>query len=64
MLLKQVVKDTLSYFINIASRCRDYINSPVQFRHQQIVVFHAQGELLHVDVVDRTIGRTQEQKGT
>ena len=35
----------------------------IQLRHQQVVVLHPQGELLHVDVVDGPVGGPQEQEG-
>ena len=31
--------------------------------HQEVVVLHAEGELLHVDVVDGAVGRAQEEEG-
>ena len=31
--------------------------------HQEVVVLHAEGELLHVDVVDGAVGRAKKEEG-
>ena len=30
--------------------------------HQEVVVLHAEGELLHVDVVDGAVGRAKKEE--
>ena len=35
----------------------------VQLGHEEVVVLHAEGELLHVDVVDGAVRRAQEEEG-
>ncbi len=38
-------------------------SSPVELCDEKVVVLHAKRELLHVDVVDGTVGGAQQQEG-